>query len=399
MLATMWQTTYGFMAGYLTRRELAMSTWSRRDFIALAAAAAAASRAPATDASPLPAGSRGGEESLDAIARRRGMRFGSAMAFYQLSDPGYCRLMRTQCGIMVTENELKWPQIEPGPGAFTFEHGDALARFAADDRLLLRGHNLLWQKSKYLPDWVRNFPLGPNPKATLERLLRDRVTREIAHYPQVVSWDVVNETIDTDTGAVRDTLFTRHLGPHAIDLCYHAARAAAPHAQLVYNDYMSWDSTSEVHRNGVLRFLEALRKRKVPVDALGLQSHIGAKNDQAHAKPQETAWRRFLDEVTGMGYGLLITELDVNDGGLPTDPTRRDRMLADYARHYLDITLSYRQLKYVLTWGLVDKDSWLQRLTPRADGTPKRPLPFDSDYRPKALYFAMAEAFRTAPIR
>lgn len=375
-----------------------MSTWSRRDFIALTVAAAAVSGAPATDAAP-PAGSGGSEGSLDATARRRGMRFGSAMAYYQLSDPGYCRLMRTQCGIMVTENELKWQQTEPGPGTFTFEHGDALARFAGDDRLLLRGHNLLWQKTKYLPDWVRQFPLGANPRATLERLLRDRVTREIQHYPQIVSWDVVNETISTDTGKLRETLFTRYLGPHAIDLCYHAARAAAPHAQLVYNDYMSWDGSSEVHRNGVLRFLEALRKREVPVDALGLQSHIGAKDDHAHGQPQEAAWRRFLDEVTGMGYGLLITEFDVNDGGLPTDPARRDRMIADYARRYLDITLSYRQLEQVLTWGLVDKDSWLQRLTPRADGTPKRPLPFDSDYRPKPLYFAMAEAFRAAPAR
>ena len=327
------------------------------------------------------------------------MRFGSAMAYHQLSDTAYCALMRTQCGIMVTENELKWPQVEPARDTFTFERGDALARFAASEHLLLRGHNLLWQKSKYLPDWVRSYPLRPSPRAALERLLRERVTREIEHYPQVVSWDVVNETISADTGAMRETLFTRHLGPEAIDLCYHFARAAAPHAELVYNDYMSWDSTSEAHRNGVLRLLEKLRNRKVPVDALGLQSHIGARGGSARGTPQETAWRRFLDEVTGMGYGLLITELDVNDGGLPTDPARRDHMLADYARRYLDVTLSYRQLRYVLTWGLIDGDSWLQGLTPRADGTPRRPLPFAADYRPKPLYFAMAEAFRAAPAR
>src|SRR6185312_11351826 len=158
-----------------------------------------------------------------------------------------------------TENELKWPQVEADAGTFTFEHGDTLARFAAGNHLLLRGHNLLWQKSKYLPEWVRQYPLGKHPRATLERLLREHVTREIRRYPQVVSWDVVNEAISTDTGELRETLFTRHLGPDAIDLCYHAARAAAPHAQLVYNDYMSWESNSEAHRNGVLRFLERLR--------------------------------------------------------------------------------------------------------------------------------------------
>lgn len=376
-----------------------MTTWSRRDFITLAAAAVTtATHVPPAGAMP-GTGDPPEEASLDHIARRRGVRFGSAMAWRQLSDAGYCRLMRTQCGIMVTENELKWPQVEPAPGSFTFERGDALARFAAGNHLMLRGHNLLWQKSKYLPQWVRQYALGEHPRATLERLLHEHVTREIRHYPRVVSWDVVNEAISTDTGELRETVFTRHLGPDAIDLCYHAARAAAPHAQLVYNDYMSWDSHSGTHRNGVLRFLERLRKRNVPVDALGLQSHLGAKSDAARAPVQEAAWRRFLDEVTGMGYGLLITELDVNDGGFPTDTARRDQAIAGFARRYLDITLSYRQLEYVLTWGLIDKDSWLQRLSPRADGTPRRPLPFDGDYRPTPLYLAIAEAFRAAPRR
>lgn len=375
-----------------------MSIYSRRDFITFSAAAAAAARLPCAEAQPSTRFPHG-DASLDYIARRNGLRFGSAMAYHQLSDPGYCGLMRTQCGLMVTENELKWPQVEPRPGIFTFERGDALARFAADGRLLLRGHNLLWQKSRYLPDWVRKDPLGAHPRAALERLLRAHITREIGRYRQVVSWDVVNETVSTETGEIRETVFTRHLGPETFDVCYHAARAAAPDAQLVYNDYMSWDSGSETHRNGVLRFLERLRKRGVPVDALGLQSHIGANSGQGRGAPEEAAWRRFLDEVTGMGYALLITEFDVNDGGLPTDPGERDRMVADCARRYLDITLSYRQLKYVLTWGLIDKDSWLERRAPRADGTPRRPLPYDSSYHPKPLYFALAEALRHAPAR
>ena len=376
-----------------------MSTWSRRGFITLATAAATAGRALHAAASPPAQGLPAGDPSLDGIGRGRGIRFGSAMAYRQLSDPHYCDLMRTQCGIMVTENELKWQQVEPSPGTLAFAHGDALARFAADHHLLLRGHNLLWQKSKYLPAWLESYPFGSHVRVAMERLLRARVAREVAHYPQVVSWDVVNEAVSTETGDLRDTLFTRHLGPEAIDLCYHVARTAAPRAQLVYNDYMSWDPSSEAHRNGVLRFLEGLRKRKVPVDALGLQSHIGAKNEQSRSTPQEAAWRGFLDEVTGMGYDLLITELDVNDSGLPTDTAHRDRMIADYARRYLDITLSYHQLKDVLTWGLVDKDSWLQHSTPRTDGTPRRPLPFDSEYRPKPLYFAIAEALRAAPAR
>ena len=37
-----------------------------------------------------------------------------------------------------------------------------------------------------------------------------------------------------------------------------------------------------------------------------------------------------------MGYKLLITEFDVNDHTAPGDIGVRDRMVADYARAYLD---------------------------------------------------------------
>ena len=45
-----------------------------------------------------------------------------------------------------------------------------------------------------------------------------------------------------------------------------------------------------------------------------------------------------------MGYKLLITEFDVNDHAAPTDVAVRDRMVADYAKAYLDLMLSYPQL-------------------------------------------------------
>lgn len=340
--------------------------------------------------------------SLDALARAKGLRFGSAMSFRELSDPAFCSLMRTECGVMVTENELKWPQVQPAPDSFTFATGDSLATFARDSNLLLRGHNLLWQKTKYMPGWVNAYDFGPRPRASAEALLHKHIVTEMQHYPQVTSWDVVNEAIDTDTGTPRETVFTRAMGPEAIDFAYRVARETAPHAQLVYNDYMTWENYSATHRAGVLRFLETMKKRAVPIDALGLQSHIGANNNlqsNRFGMPQETEWRRFLDEVTGMGYALLITEFDVNDDGLPDDVAARDRVVADYARSYLDVTLSYPQAKQVLTWGLVDSHSWLQSRFPRPSGVAKRPLPYDASYRPKPLREAIAAAFRAAPAR
>src|SRR3546814_7794396 len=60
----------------------------------------------------------------------------------------------------------------------------------------------------------------------------------------------------------------------SVDLAFHAARAQAPEAELVYNDFMSWGAGSATHRAGVLRLLEGFRARGVPVDTLGIQSHL-----------------------------------------------------------------------------------------------------------------------------
>jgi endo-1,4-beta-xylanase len=140
------------------------------------------------------------------------------------------------------------------------------------------------------------------------------------------------------------------------------------------------------------------------VNALGIQAHIGCGNQDSNANRSfdtrdEKAWRKFLREVTGMGYSLLITEFDVHDATLPADFAARDREVAALGRAFLDITLDFRQVNSLLVWGLSDNHTWLQGRTPRADGLPKRPTPYDNLYQPKPLRDAVAAALRSAPDR
>ncbi len=381
-----------------------MGLFTRRDALALGLAAAAS---PAF-ADPAPASFP--QPSLDALARAKGLRFGSAIGTglkggrtASFGDPQYRAVMTAECGLLVCENEMKWYALRPDATSFQFGPADRLVAFAEANHMAVRGHNLLWQRPDYFPKWFASFDLGARPASTLERLLVSHIHAVCGYYgDRVISWDVVNETIDHDTGKMRDTVFTQYLGPEVIDIAFAAAREAAPHAQLVYNDYMGWEAGNERHRDGVLQLLSDLKTRKAPVDALGVQSHIGADNPDkfdGFGKSQPTQWRAFLDGVTGLGFDLAITEFDVNDLGLPTDVAARDKGVADYARAYLDLMLSYPQLKDVLVWGVVDKYSWLQDLKPRPDGTPKRPTPYDGDYQPKAFRTAIAEAFANAPAR
>ncbi|MES1156757.1 MAG: endo-1,4-beta-xylanase [Alphaproteobacteria bacterium] len=363
---------------------------SRRSWLSLAFGAAASGCITAAPA---------GAPSLDALARAKGLRFGAAVGRQDLGDERFLDIVRRECGVVVAENDHKWPIIHPAPGVYNFEPGDRLVAWAERNHIRPRGHNLLWHHPRWLAPWVTAYDFGANPRAAAEALLREHITTICTHYgDRIQSWDVINETIDEHTGVLRETVFTHAMGPDVLDFCYHTAREAAPRATLVYNDYMNWTAESEAHRAGVLRLLHGFKDRGVPVDALGLQSHLTG-DAGTDFTAEDATWSAFLDEVSGMGYTLLITELDVNDNNLPSDPAVRDTAVAAYAKRYLDLTLSYVQVKDVLTWGVVDQRSWLNNFRPRADGLPKRPLPWDANYQPKPFYTAIADAFRAAPAR
>jgi endo-1,4-beta-xylanase len=306
----------------------------------------------------------------------------------------------------VPENELKWTSVRPNPKDFDFSGADVLVDWAEQNQMKIRGHNLLWLRPDRNSDWLNNYDFGPRPGAEAERLLREHVTTVCQRYGnRIFTWDVVNEAIDPMTGRMRDMVFSRHLGEDCMDIVFDAARRAAPQAILVYNDFMTWGDNSARHREGVVRLLERMKSRKVPVDALGVQSHIGAgeignvKGTMTFDAREERDWKGFMDGATALYPRLQITEFDVSELGTPADIAARDRIIADLARRYLDMMLRYRGLDHVMCWGMLDHHSWLQSRTRRPDGMLKRGCPYDPSYQPKPLRQAIADAFRSAPAR
>jgi len=349
--------------------------------------------------------------SLNAFAQLSGRRFGSAVAWAppgtdtgSFTNPRYGAVLERECKLLVPENQLKWQWVRRSRDSFDFRAFDAIADYAEAHKFALRGHTLFWTPTKWYPKWLAETQFHSASEA--ENLLADHVRTVCRRYgTRIYSYDVVNEAVQPETGEIRDTNVTRALGgEHFLDLMFHTARQEAPHALLVYNDYMSWERNpvDEMHMKGVLKLLEGFKKRGTPVDALGVQSHIRLLKDAPVAQlvaESERPWRQFLDEVVGMGYKLIVTEFDVNDHAAPTDNAVRDRMVADYGRAYLDLMLSYPQLGDLLAWGMVDRYSWLNNFDPRPDKTLKRGTPYDVNFRPKPLHQAMADAFRSASSR
>jgi endo-1,4-beta-xylanase len=78
-------------------------TTTRRDVLRLLAGTACATALP-----PLFAAD---PEPLKAIAAAKGLRFGNALGYKYFKDPAHRALMARECGVIVAENETKWPAL------------------------------------------------------------------------------------------------------------------------------------------------------------------------------------------------------------------------------------------------------------------------------------------------
>jgi endo-1,4-beta-xylanase len=117
----------------------------------------------------------------------------------------------------------------------------------------------------------------------------------------------------------------------------------------------------------------------------------------------EQIFAEFLSELVKRDLKIIISEFDVNDRVAPADTKERDRQVADATKRYLSVALDNPQVIALITWGLMDDDSWITRgqlpAFIRPDSLRPRPLPFDDDFRPKPMYDAMVAAINAAPVR
>ncbi len=382
---------------------------TRRDFIARGSKAAAAIAASFPAASlltgcvhriqsqPTLPGSFhdvSGSRSLRAHARRHGLVFGSAVIISNVQhDSDFAALIGEQCGIVVPTNELKWVALRPGPDRYDFAQPDFLLEFAQSKGMLMRGHNLCWHSS--VPRWIRT----PENRVHTRQFFVEHITTVCKHYAgKLHSWDVVNEAIlpsDAQPGGLRKSFWYEQMGPDYIELAFRTARAADPQAKLTYNDYgVEYDTEEGVERRRfILELLRDLKKRDVPIDAVGIQSHLRAAQPSGFGK----GLADYMESIRELGLEIYLTELDVNEDNITTDDlAERDAIIAHTYADYLRVALANRAVKLVLTWDISDRFTWLNYGPTHRREHPNRPqrsLPFDRDYRPKEAFFAIRDSF------
>ena len=335
-----------------------------------------------------------GSGSLRAHAAAHGLLAGSAVNVEMLtSQTAYPRVVAEQYSIVVPDNAMKWLALRPAPDRFSFAEGDALVAFAEQHGIKVRGHNLAWHQA--LPGWFASTVNKENAR----QFLTGHILTVAGHYRgKLQSWDVVNEAVDPHDGrpdGLRNTPWMQLLGPDYIEIAFRAARQADPDAVLTYNDYGIEDESDDDQkkRAATLQLLRRLKAANVPIGALGIQSHIKAGVGQTYGK----GLRELMASVRELGLKVYITEMDVNDDGLPyDDAAQRDRAVAAVYSDYLNLVLAEPAVDAVLTWGFTDRSTWLDDIPEHKKTRPnrrQRALPFDEDYQPTAVSFAIRDAF------
>lgn len=325
--------------------------------------------------------------SLSSAAAQNGLLFGTALGTSDLLLQPLTRAILRDCSIVTPEYEMKWDAISRSHLSPDYSATDRLVAFSQEKSLAFHGHTLWWHES--IPAALQMVS-----DRKFMQLALGHLAETVARYSgRLHSWDVVNEPLEPDHGrrdGLRHSRFLKAFGSDYIDIAFRQAATFDPQAVLVLNEMgLEYASpASETKRRQMLSLLEQQLGKGTPIACLGIQSHLTAL-EQPRDHPK---FRSFLREVNRMGLSVMITEMDVSDHLCPRDHVRRDAIVADTYRSYLDLVLEESRVLAVSTWCMTDNRTWLNGFRPRPDGALQRPLILDRAIRRKPAWHAVQAA-------
>ena len=312
-------------------------------------------------------------------------------------DTAAARLVLQHFNAITPENSMKATHLHPEWGKYNFTVADQLVDYGKKHQIKINGHTLIWHSQ--LPNYVRKI----NNADSLRQYMKNHITTVAGRYKgKVFSWDVVNEAL-ADDGSLRKSIFQQLLGEEYIAEAFRLAQAAAPDAELYYNDY---NIEQPKKRAGAIALIKKLQAAGVKIDGVGIQGHWRASHIPLAAIEQS------IKEFSALGIKVMFTELDLTvlpnpfrgdnadvsartanstnelnpyPAGLP------DSVQATLSKGYEDLFKLFLQYKdevsRITFWGVHDGQSWLNHFPVR--NRTNYPLLFDRNYQPKPAFYAV----------
>jgi GH35 family endo-1,4-beta-xylanase len=272
----------------------------------------------------------------------------------------------TSFNAAVTENALKWHDMEPRRGAVNYATVDAILDWTERHEIPLRGHNIFWGIPNRVQDWLKALPDDEFWEALKARAL-DVGRRYRGRFAE---YDLNNEMI-------HGNYYEERLGA---DITLHLAqwvRQGDSSALLYLNDY---DILTGVRLDEYLRHIRVLLNKGVPISGIGVQGHLHSETFDPKAL------RHALEQLSEFKLPIRVTEFNMpgqrsryhNNRSLrmsDAEERQKAQVLADYYR----ICFAYPRVEGILMWGFWEGANWIPASSLyRRDWTP---LPAAEAYR------------------
>ena len=310
------------------------------------------------------------------------VRIGTAIMSGQLGNAQERALIVREFDSLSPENEMKWQAVEPRPGGFAFEAADKIVTFANENNIRMRGHTLVWHQQ--LAYWAK----GLNADGLRAAMIR-HIQGVVGHWKgRIAQWDVVNEALANESGALRPESPFAVLGPTFIDEAFRLAHAADPEAELIYNDY-EIEGGDTPKGQAAYALCKRLKEAGVPITGVGFQMHV----DPRHWPSAETI-RRNMERYAALGLSIEITEMDVPVGALPGGIDDKLQKQKEITKEIVAACVAVDKCTGLTFWGVSDTHSWLNSAEwgqLRGRG-PHYPLPFNASLQAKPMVSGIIEA-------
>jgi endo-1,4-beta-xylanase len=246
----------------------------------------------------------------------------------------------------VTENALKWHDMEPQPGQVNYAVVDAMLDWTAEHQLPLRGHNIFWGIPNRVQPWLKEMD-DDTLRATLKARALDVGRR---YRGRCAEYDLNNEMLHAN-------YYEERLGPDITRQMAEWVHAADPDAVLYLNDY---DILTGRRLDDYLAHIRRFLDQGVAFAGIGVQGHLhGDSFDPA-------ALRNALDRLAEFKLPIKITEFNFpgqrsqyyqKRGARLTDDEEqaKARALVDYYR----ICFAHPAVEGILMWGFWEGANWI----------------------------------------
>ena len=294
-------------------------------------------------------------------------RLGVAVSTRFMDSPRYNALVSEKFDGVVAENEAKMDHIMSGTDDNPrFGEFGSIVSTAEANGQYVRGHAFIFS-TQDPPAAKRAGVLCALAPRHRKAEVRSRSIEGMNGYISAVGgryagrvgeWDVVNEPLQNN-GTLKPDTWNLCIGPDYMGKAFEAARAADPQAKLYLNEIGA--ERAGPKRDGLVKLISGLQKMGVPIDGVGLQSHLDLSFLDHVEEFKET-----LKIFANMGLIIKLTELDV---ALPENPTAAD--LQKQTEVYVAVAracIEQRACSDIFVWGASDSESWNSKNSPTLFG-------------------------------